>query len=150
VVCQKFIYGSFESTTDLLRFDRDAAIIYVLDEPSAFLDVMERTKITSVIRNLASKKKKPIIVIEHDLQVVDAISDRVLLFTGEPGIQGFTQGPFLKRAGMNNFLKELNITFRRDDVTGRARINKESSKLDRYQREIGEYYYTPDKLKTEF
>ncbi|MHA2365262.1 MAG: ribosome biogenesis/translation initiation ATPase RLI [Candidatus Hodarchaeales archaeon] len=123
------------------------ADIYVLDEPSAFLDSMERMKITSVIRNLASKKKCPIIVIEHDLQVVDAISDRVLLFMGKPGIKGTTKGPFLKREGMNAFLKELNITFRRDPDTGRARINKENSRLDRDQRAIGEYYYTPDKLK---
>lgn len=123
------------------------ADIYCLDEPSAFLDAEERLKITSVIRNMATKKKKPIIVVEHDLQVVDAIADRILLFIGKPGIKGSTQGPFLKREGMNKFLKLLDITFRRDADTGRSRINKHGSSIDRHQREIGEYYYSPDKLK---
>lgn len=123
------------------------ADIYCLDEPSAFLDAEERLKITSVIRHMAGKKKKPIIVVEHDLQVVDALADRVLLFTGEPGDRGTTSGPFLKREGMNRFLAELDITFRRDHETGRARINKKGSSLDRYQRELGEYYYMPDKNK---
>lgn len=42
---------------------------------------------------------------------------------------------------MNNFLKDMEITFRRDPATKRPRVNKEGSKLDRYQKKIGEYYY---------
>lgn len=118
------------------------ADIYCLDEPSAYLDAEERLKITSVVRNMASKKRKPIIVVEHDLQVVDAIADRIFLFTGKPGIQGETQGPFNKREGMNRFLALLDVTFRRDVDTGRARINKYGSAIDRQQRELGEYYYS--------
>ena len=118
------------------------ADIYVLDESSAFLDCIERLKITSVIRNLAEKKKKPIIAIEHDLQVADALGDRILLFNGTPGIHGWTLGPFGKREGMNEFLKSQDITFRRDAETGRARINKPESRMDREQRTLGEYYYT--------
>ncbi|MFW9929256.1 MAG: ribosome biogenesis/translation initiation ATPase RLI [Candidatus Thorarchaeota archaeon] len=119
------------------------ADIYILDEPSAFLDSIERHKITSVIRNIAEKKRnKPIIAIEHDLQVADILGDRVLLFDGIPGHQGFTEGPFGKRDGMNRFLKNLGVTFRRDAETGRARINKPQSKIDREQQDIGEYYYT--------
>lgn len=121
------------------------ADIYCLDEPSAFLDAEERLKITSVIRNMANKKHKPIIVVEHDLQVVDAIADRIFLFTGKPGIHGTTEGPFLKREGMNRFLALLDITFRRDADTGRARINKHGSAIDREQRELGEYYYSLEK-----
>jgi ATP-binding cassette subfamily E protein 1 len=126
------------------------ADIYCLDEPSAFLDAEERLKITSVIRHMATKKRKPIIVVEHDLQVVDAIADRILLFDGKPGIVGYTQGPFLKREGMNKFLEIMDITFRRDPDTGRSRINKHGSSIDRHQRKIGEYYYSPDKLKDYF
>jgi ATP-binding cassette subfamily E protein 1 len=43
---------------------------------------------------------------------------------------------------MNIFLKEMNVTFRRDSVTRRPRVNKEGSRLDTMQKEIGEYYYT--------
>ena len=121
------------------------ADIYCLDEPSAFLDAEERLKITSVIRNMASKKRKPIIVVEHDLQVVDAIADRIFLFIGKPGIHGMTEGPFMKREGMNRFLALLDVTFRRDADTGRARINKHGSSIDREQRELGEYYYSIEK-----
>jgi hypothetical protein len=43
---------------------------------------------------------------------------------------------------MNFFLNGVGITFRRDPETGRPRVNKKDSWLDRYQKEIGEYYYT--------
>jgi ATP-binding cassette subfamily E protein 1 len=42
---------------------------------------------------------------------------------------------------MNAFLKVMGVTFRRDTITRRPRVNKEGSRLDRYQKEIGEYYY---------
>ena len=82
------------------------------------------------------------IAIEHDLQVADALGDRILLFEGEPGVNGKTKGPFSKREGMNEFLKSLDITFRREAETGRSRINKPDSRMDREQRTLGEYYYT--------
>ena len=43
---------------------------------------------------------------------------------------------------MNAFLKILDITFRRDEDTGRARINKKNSSIDKRQRANNEYYYT--------
>jgi ATP-binding cassette subfamily E protein 1 len=42
---------------------------------------------------------------------------------------------------MNSFLKDMEITFRRDPQTKRPRVNKEGSRLDREQKELGEYYY---------
>ena len=75
------------------------------------------------------------------MQIADILGDRVMLFLGEPGEKGYTVGPMGKRDGMNNFLKTLNITFRRDDETGRARINKSGSRLDREQRESGEFFF---------
>jgi ATP-binding cassette, sub-family E, member 1 len=43
---------------------------------------------------------------------------------------------------MNAFLKAINITFRRDEETRRPRVNKPQSRLDRTQKEQGEYYYS--------
>jgi ATP-binding cassette subfamily E protein 1 len=117
------------------------ADLYLIDEGSAFLDVEERLKATRVMRYWAEKRKAAIIAIEHDLQIADAIADRLMLFFGEPGKFGHAYGPFSKREGMNRFLRHLEVTFRRDESTGRARINKPDSKLDKHQREIGEYYY---------
>jgi ATP-binding cassette subfamily E protein 1 len=68
------------------------------------------------------------------------ISERILFFEGEPGMDGTAAGPFLMREGMNRFLKALQVTFRRDQ-SGRPRINKPGSFLDREQKSLGEFYY---------
>ncbi|TFH29485.1 MAG: ribosome biogenesis/translation initiation ATPase RLI [Promethearchaeota archaeon] len=119
------------------------AELYILDEPSAYLDVEERLHISSVIRAITKRMSATTVVIEHDLAIVDALSDRLFLFTGQPGIHGKTIGPLDKREGMNEFLKILDITFRRDEETGRARINKKDSSIDKRQRANNEYYYAP-------
>ncbi|MEA2070828.1 MAG: ribosome biogenesis/translation initiation ATPase RLI [Asgard group archaeon] len=117
------------------------ADLYIFDEPAAFLDVEERFTVSRIIRNAASIYGASVIAIEHDIQLADVLGDRILLFLGEPGVKGYTKGPLGKREGMNLFLKNLDITFRRDPETGRARINKSGSQLDRQQREKGEYFF---------
>lgn len=117
------------------------AELYLIDEPAAFLDVEERIKVARIIRNAAKLYNASVIAIEHDMQLADILGDRVMLFLGEPGVRGFTVGPVGKREGMNKFLKTLDITFRRDVETGRARINKGGSRLDREQRESGEFFF---------
>ncbi|MHA1674482.1 MAG: ribosome biogenesis/translation initiation ATPase RLI [Promethearchaeota archaeon] len=119
------------------------AELYILDEPSAYLDVEERLHISSVIRAITKRMSATTVVIEHDLAIVDALSDRLFLFTGKPGVHGKTIGPLNKREGMNEFLKILDITFRRDEETGRARINKKDSSIDKRQRANNEYFYAP-------
>ncbi|MCF2139783.1 MAG: ribosome biogenesis/translation initiation ATPase RLI [Candidatus Lokiarchaeota archaeon] len=119
------------------------AELYILDEPSAYLDIEERLHISSVIRAMTKRMSATTIVIEHDLAIVDALSDRLFLFTGKPGVHGKTIGPLNKREGMNEFLKILDITFRRDEDTGRARINKKDSSIDKRQRANNEYFYAP-------
>lgn len=118
------------------------ADLYILDEPSAYLDVEERLKVSSVIRSAVKSKGASAICIEHDIQICDALADRMLLFTGTPGVKGTTIGPLGKKDGMNAFLKILDITFRRDDENGRARINKKGSSLDLEQRANNEYFYS--------
>jgi ATP-binding cassette, sub-family E, member 1 len=118
---------------------RDADV-YILDEPSAHLDVEQRVKVTRMIKHHAEGKEVGIMVIDHDIYLIDMISERILVFEGEPGLHGSAVGPFLMRDGMNRFLHELDITFRRDQ-SGRPRINKPESYLDREQKSIGEFYY---------
>ncbi|MHA1898913.1 MAG: ribosome biogenesis/translation initiation ATPase RLI [Promethearchaeota archaeon] len=118
------------------------ANLYLIDEPSAYLDVEERLKISEIIRSHVKSTNASAICIEHDIQIVDALADRLLIFLGTPGKKGITKGPLNKRDGMNIFLKALDITFRRDDETGRARINKKGSNLDKMQRIKNQYYYT--------
>ena len=119
---------------------RDADI-YVFDEPSAFLDVEQRLSLAKLLKKYAQTFKKLVIVVEHDLLIHDFTADSLIVFKGEPAKKGYALKPMSLKEGFNNFLKDLGITFRRDKRTNRPRINKPNSSLDRYQKEIGEYYY---------
>ncbi len=84
-------------------------------------------------------------VVDHDIYMIDMLSDRLLVFEGQPMVRGEVHGPFNMREGMNRFLKNIGITFRRDEETKRPRVNKLDSRLDRTQKAEGEYYYSMDK-----
>ncbi len=118
------------------------ADLYLLDEPSAHLDVEQRVMATKVIRRFAENNKVTAMVVDHDIYMIDMLSDRLLVFEGEPMKKGEVHGPFDMRHGMNRFLKGIGITFRRDDETKRPRVNKLDSQLDRRQKAEGEYYYS--------
>jgi ATP-binding cassette subfamily E protein 1 len=115
--------------------------LYLLDEPSAYLDVEQRLSVAKLIRRIIENREAAALVVDHDILSVDFISDRLLVFTGEPGRSGQTHGPLDMRKGMNMFLKEVGVTFRRDPQTGRPRANKPDSRIDREQKERGEYFY---------
>ncbi len=116
--------------------------IYLLDEPSAYLDVEERLKFAKYIKKFAAEKEVSVLVVDHDILLIDYISDRLMVFSGESGKRGIASEPMNLRDGMNKFLREMDITFRRDPETGRPRANKPDSVKDRGQRGRGEYYYS--------
>ncbi|MCW3995277.1 MAG: ribosome biogenesis/translation initiation ATPase RLI [Candidatus Bathyarchaeota archaeon] len=118
------------------------ADLFLLDEPSAYLDVEERLIMAKTLRRVVEAHGIPAFVVEHDVVTQDFIADRLMVFNGVPGENGLAHPPTSLRQGMNIFLKEMNITFRRDSVTFRPRVNKEGSQMDMFQKEIGEYYYT--------
>ena len=115
--------------------------VYALDEPSAFLDVEDRFVVARAVNRMVKARGRAAVIIDHDLQVVDIVSDRLLVFSGEPGVSGEATSPLTKEEGMNEFLKRVGLTYRRDINTGRPRVNKPGSKLDREQKEKGTYYY---------
>ncbi len=117
------------------------ADLFLLDEPSAYLDVEQRLLISKVIGNLAFERGITVLVVDHDLMFLDYISDRLMVFKGEPAKHGTLHGPFKMVEGMNMFLKELGITLRRDLGSKRPRINKPGSVKDREQREENKWYY---------
>lgn len=117
------------------------AMIYAFDEPSAFIDVEDRIVLAKSIQRFVRSMGKTAVVIDHDIQLVDIVADSLMIFSGEPGRHGHARKPLGKSEGMNSFLKELGITYRRDITTGRPRVNKPGSKLDRTQKEEGKYYY---------
>lgn len=79
-------------------------------------------------------------VIDHDLLLLDYIADRGIVFKGEPGVKGKSTEPKKIGDAMNEFLQEVEITFRKDPESGRPRANKPESQKDQEQRKSGEFY----------
>ncbi len=115
--------------------------LYALDEPSAFLDVEDRIAIAKFVQKFVRSYGKSAIVIDHDLQLMDLISDTMVIFEGESGISGQATSPMPKVDAMNRFLKSLDMSFRRDERSLRPRVNKLESRLDKNQKSSGNYYY---------
>jgi ATP-binding cassette subfamily E protein 1 len=121
------------------------ADIYALDEPSAFLDAEDRIAVAKFLQRFVRAQGRSAIIVEHDMQLIDLVSDTLVIFEGDPGREGHATSPMRKEDGMNRFLKALSITYRRDETTGRPRVNKESGRLDREQKQAGNYYYVKSK-----
>jgi ATP-binding cassette subfamily E protein 1 len=138
--------GELQKVAITLCLSRKADL-FLLDEPSAYLDVEERLNMAKTIRRVTEAHSVTAFVVEHDVVAQDFVADRLMVFTGEPGVNGIANPPTSLREGMNAFLKGMNVTFRRDSVTRRPRVNKEGSQMDLFQKEIGEYYYTKLKEK---
>jgi ATP-binding cassette subfamily E protein 1 len=117
------------------------ADIYALDEPSAFLDAEDRIAVAKFLQRFVRAQGKSAIIIDHDMQLIDLVADTMVIFEGQPGLSGSATAPMRKEGGMNRFLKALSITYRRDETTGRPRVNKEGGRLDREQKQSGNYYY---------
>jgi ATP-binding cassette, sub-family E, member 1 len=118
------------------------AELFLLDEPSAYLDVEQRLLISKIIKNITQEREATVMVVDHDLMFLDYLSDRLIVFTGTPAKEGRLQGPFLMTEGMNKFLKNIDVTLRRDVASHRPRINKKGSVKDREQREQDKWYYS--------
>ncbi len=116
------------------------ADLYLLDEPSNYLDVEQRLKASRAIHKVIKNRESAGIVIDHDLLFINYLSDRVLVFDGEPAVNGKANKIEQIGRGMNHFLKDLDITLRKDYETGRPRVNKPNSQKDKEQRKKGQFY----------
>ena len=135
--------GELQRLAIAATLSKDAEI-YLFDEPTAFLDVEQRLIAARVIRKMIESRNAASLIVDHDIVFIDYISDRAMVFNGEPGLNGHASKPTDLRNAMNEFLGNLNITFRRDKETKRPRVNKLDSYKDREQKEKGEYYYLSD------
>ena len=135
--------GELQRLAIATTLSKDAEI-YLFDEPTAFLDVEQRLIAARVIRKMVESRNAASLIVDHDIVFIDYISDRAMVFNGTPGLNGHASKPTDLRNAMNEFLGNLNITFRRDKETKRPRVNKLDSYKDREQKEKGEYYYLSD------
>ena len=117
------------------------ADLYLFDEPSAYLDAEQRLIISKILKERMEELGKTALVVEHDLVFLDYLSDRLMVFEGEPSKSGKTSGVLRMEEGMNKFLSNLEVTIRRDKESLRPRINKPDSRLDQEQKTSGKRYY---------
>ena len=117
------------------------ADIYLIDEPSAYLDSEQRIIAAKVIKRFILHAKKTAFVVEHDFIMATYLADRVIVFEGIPAVNSVACTPQSLLTGMNRFLKNLGITFRRDPTNFRPRINKAESVKDKEQKASGDYFF---------
>eukprot|EP00698_Gefionella_okellyi_P004272 TRINITY_DN13961_c0_g1_i1.p1 TRINITY_DN13961_c0_g1~~TRINITY_DN13961_c0_g1_i1.p1 ORF type:complete len:604 (-),score=165.39 TRINITY_DN13961_c0_g1_i1:66-1877(-) len=121
------------------------ADIYLIDEPSAYLDSEQRIVAAKVIKRFILHAKRTGFVVEHDFIMATYLADRVIVYDGTPSVECTANSPQSLLTGMNTFLKSLEITFRRDPTNYRPRINKYESLKDREQKSSGAYFFLEDK-----
>jgi ATP-binding cassette subfamily E protein 1 len=92
-----------------------------------------------VLKRFIMHAHKTAFIVEHDMIMATYLADRVIVFSGRPGIAAEAHAPESLLTGCNRFLKSLDITFRRDPQTLRPRVNKFQSQLDQDQKAKGEY-----------
>merc|ERR1712142_570259 len=102
------------------------ADIFMFDEPSSYLDVKQRLGAARAIRGL-TRTERYIIVVEHDLAVLDYLSDFICCLYGVPGGYGVVTMPFSVREGINIFLDGFvpteNLRFREDALVFKVSEN---------------------------
>merc|ERR1712013_914389 len=120
------------------------ADVYLIDEPSAYLDSEQRLVAAKVIKRFILHAKKTGFVVEHDFIMATYLADRVIVFEGSPSVETTANSPQALLGGMNKFLGQLSITFRRDPNNYRPRINKLNSVKDCEQKLSGNYFFLED------
>jgi ATP-binding cassette subfamily E protein 1 len=121
-----------------------AAQVYLIDEPSAYLDSEQRVIAAKILKRFTLNANKTAFVVEHDFIMATYLADRVIVYEGTPARECVARAPVGLLEGMNKFLKILGITFRRDKTNFRPRINKFGSTKDQEQKKSGKYFYTDD------
>lgn len=132
--------GELQRVAIVLALGKQANI-YLIDEPSAYLDSEQRIICSKVIRRFIIHSKKTAFIVEHDFIMATYMADKVMVFEGQPSIDATARKAESLLTGCNRFLKNLNVTFRRDPNSFRPRINKLDSQMDKEQKSHGDYFF---------
>jgi len=102
------------------------ADIYMFDEPSSYLDVKQRLNAGRMIRSMLASQTY-VIAVEHDLSILDYLSDFICCLYGVPGAYGVVTMPMSVRQGINIFLSGFipseNMRFRDEELTFKVSEN---------------------------
>lgn len=122
----------------------------MFDEPSSYLDVKQRLKAARAIRSLANAENY-VIVVEHDLSILDYLSDFICVLYGNPGAYGVVTMPFSVREGINIFLGGFvpteNMRFREEELSFRVTETEEEKKANMEKSAFKPYQYTYPNMK---
>ena len=121
--------GGLQSVAIVLAFAKPWDI-YLIDEPSAYLDSEQRVIASRVMKRWIMQAKRAAFIVEHDFIMATYMADKVIVFDGTPAKDTWCSTPEPMVTGMNKFLKLMDITFRRDPTNFRPRINKMESQKD--------------------
>lgn len=136
---QQLSGGELQRVGLIVAFGKPADV-YLIDEPSAYLDCEQRLLTAKGIKRFILHTKKTAFIVEHDFIMATYLADKVIVYEGQPGQKCRANKPANLVEGMNKFLSILQITFRRDPSNARPRINKIDSLLDKNQKSSGNYF----------
>lgn len=117
------------------------ADIYLIDEPSAYLDAEQRIIVSKIIKRFMMHQKKSAFIVEHDFIMATYLANRIIVFNGTPSVECTATSSKKLHTGINQFLEELDVTFRRDPTNYRPRINKPDSIKDKEQKLSKQYFH---------
>jgi ATP-binding cassette subfamily E protein 1 len=108
--------------------------VYIFDEPTSYLDVKQRIKMAKLVRGIQTHDNY-IILVEHDLSILDYLSDFICCLYGEPTAYGVVTMPFTVREGINIFLSGFvpteNMRFREEELNFKISDTFEDIKVDK-------------------
>nr|WP_048062910.1 ribosome biogenesis/translation initiation ATPase RLI [Caldivirga maquilingensis] len=94
--------------------------VYIFDEPTTHLDITERLRVAKAISELTSGNRY-VLIIDHDLAVLDYLADLVVILYGKPGAYGIVSSIKGAKEGINEYLKGYlaseNMLIRREAIT---------------------------------
>lgn len=85
--------------------------LIVLDEPTAFLDVVSRIEIMTLLHRLAVEQDKAILLSTHDIEQALVLSDRLWLLSREEGLQCGTTEDMILNHRMDTLFPNSHIRF---------------------------------------
>ena len=108
------------------------ADLYLFDEPSGYLDIFHRLRVARLLHRLGETKS--VLVVEHDLALLDYLADQAHLLYGEPAAFGVITRAMPMRTAintyLNGYLREENVRFRPEPIRFVAHPPKPPTHLD--------------------
>ena len=143
--------GELQRVAIAAAISRDADV-YIFDEPSSHLDVYQRVRAARSIRKLVEDGKS-VLVAEHDLAMLDYLSDEVYLVYGQPGAYGIVSHVHPTRSGINDyllgFLADENMRFRDEPIRFHVRPPRQINFEAGNQTRMARNYQDRRKLRSE-